>query len=46
VFLGGTIIKNCTLCKAERHHIHHFHIVRGLTAILFVGELSVEDIAV
>jgi hypothetical protein len=42
-FLSGKFTKNCTSCKMECHHILHFLFVRGLTTILQVGELGVED---
>jgi hypothetical protein len=36
-------VKNCILYKAEHQHVLRFPFVRGLTTILLVGGLGVED---
>jgi hypothetical protein len=41
--LSGTIVTECISRKMEHHHILSFLFVRGLTAILLVGGLGVED---
>jgi hypothetical protein len=36
-------MKNCISCKDEQHRILYFVSVRGLTAILLVSGLGVDD---
>ena len=42
LFINGTIMKKCTLCKVKHHHISHFLLMQGLTTIFLVSGMGVK----